>query len=132
MKRHIPGRCIYLAFFLVFLGSVVHSQALTTEDIRTQMVKEWERAKAYTMDYLDKMPADKYGFKAVDSMRSFAQQMVHLAQANWFLMSAATDMPMPKLEGDLEKVPSAQTKDSVKYYVGMSYDFCINAVKNSD
>jgi hypothetical protein len=37
---------------------------------------------AYTVDYLNAMPADKYSFKATDSTRSFAQQMLHLAQAN--------------------------------------------------
>jgi uncharacterized damage-inducible protein DinB len=110
-----------------------HAQALTTDDIKAQMVKEWERAKAYTIEYMNTMPANKYGFKAQDSIRSFAQQLLHLAGGNVFLMNNATGDAAPSWAGrDLEQRPGAQSKDSVAFYVNASYDFCINAVKNSD
>src|SRR5882757_6142448 len=109
------------------------AQALKAEDMRAQMVKDWERAKAYTIDYLNAMPADKYSFKAVDSIRSFAQQMLHLSAGNVFLMSTATDeKPLAFVLSDREKSPTAQGKDSVMYYVTASYDYCIDAVKNYD
>jgi len=48
-------------------------------------------------------------------------------------MSKATGDVFPGFVGsNLEHSASAQTKDSVMYYVNASYDFCINAVKNSD
>ncbi|HLX90393.1 MAG TPA: DinB family protein [Puia sp.] len=110
-----------------------HSQSLSTSDIKTFMVKEWERAKSYTVDYLNTMPADKYSFKPVDSIRSFAQQMLHLAEANCFLMNNATDISTPSwAKSDLEHSPGAQNKDSVMYYVTASYDYCRDAVKNTD
>lgn len=110
-----------------------HAQSLSANDIKDQMVKDWERAKAYTIDYLNTMPADKYSFKAVDSLRSFANQMLHLAQGSFFLMSNATgDKPPAYVMSDMEHSKSAQNKDSVMYYVTASYDFCINAVKNAD
>ena len=109
------------------------AQALTTEDIKAQMVKEWERAKAYTIEYMNTMPANKYSFKAQDSIRSFAQQLLHLAGGNVFLMSNASDDAKPSwADRDLEHSTSAQSKDSVMYFVNASYDYCINAVKNSD
>lgn len=109
------------------------AQALTTEDIKAQMVKEWERAKAYTIEYMNTMPANKYGFKAQDSIRSFAQQLLHLAGGNVFLMGMATSEAKPSWAGrDIEHVASAQSKDSVVYFVNSSYDYCIAAVKNSD
>lgn len=108
------------------------AQALTNDDIKTQMVKEWERAKAYTIEYMNTMPANKYGFKAQDSIRSFAQQLLHLASGNVFLMNAASGDAMPSWAGfDLEQRQSAQSKDSVMFYVNASYDFCANAVKNA-
>jgi uncharacterized damage-inducible protein DinB len=121
-----------IAFCLPGLVSYVcHAQSLA--DIKVQMVKDWERAKFYTVDYLGTMPADKYSFKATDSIRSFAQQMLHLAQGNLFLMSTATDQQPPSwLMSNPEQRVTAQQKDSVMYYVTSSYDFCINAVKNSD
>ena len=109
------------------------AQALKSEDIKAQMLKDWERAKAYTIDYLNTMPADKYSFKAVDSIRSFAQQMLHLASGNIFLMSNATDQkPLPFVQSDLEKSSTAQQKDSVMYYVVTSYNYCIDAIKTFD
>lgn len=132
MKKIITPQllCILFSFFLC---SAAHAQALTSTDIKAQMVKDWERAKAYTIEYLNTMPADKYGFKAVDSLRSFAQQMLHLASGNVFLMTNATGkLPLPWLQSDIEHSATAQNKDSVMYYVVASYDYCIEAVKNFD
>ena len=70
------------------------------------------------------MPADKYSFKAVDSIRSFAQQMLHLASGNAGLMRFATGVTAGFPQG-LEKSPTAQAKDSVVYYVTKSFDIAI-------
>jgi uncharacterized damage-inducible protein DinB len=133
MKKMITQLMFCLLLFTLLFSSKIQAQGLTEADIKTQMVKDWERAKAYTVDYLNTMPADKYSFKAVDSIRSFAQQMLHLATGNCFLMSNATDAQPPSwLVSDIEHRSTAQNKDSVMYYVTNSYDYCINAVKNSD
>jgi uncharacterized damage-inducible protein DinB len=117
------------AFLLVKLSA--SAQPITGDEIKTQFVKDWERAKAYTLDYLNTMPADKYSFKAVDSIRSFAQQMLHLADGNvgliHFAVGIKIDWPM-----NLEKSPTAQNKDSVVYYVTKSYDFAIQSLKDFD
>jgi uncharacterized damage-inducible protein DinB len=78
------------------------------------------------------MPANKYTFKATDSTRSFAQQMLHLAQANVGLLSAAVGNPPAWGRANLEGSAAAQTKDSVMYYVTTSYDYAINGIKNSN
>jgi len=57
---------------------------------KARFIRDWQRAEAHTQSYLNNMPADKYSFKAVDSIRSFAQQMLHLATRNAFLISNAT------------------------------------------
>ena len=129
MKKYI-ALATALVLFTAFTG---YAQSLSAEDIKAQLIKEWVRSKAYTADYLNAMPADKYSFRAVDSIRSFAQQMLHLAQGNIGLMSNAADQPPPAFAGaDLEHSPGAQHKDSVAYYVSASYDYCIEAVKNID
>lgn len=114
-------------------GFISQSQAQSLDDIKTQLAQDWQRAKAYTSSYLNTMPADDYSFKAVDSIRSFAQQMLHLAQTNYFLISNATDQQPPSfVMSDLEHSSTAQSKDSVMYYVNASYDYCIDGVKNLD
>lgn len=130
MKKRIAG---YLIFSTLVFSFQADAQALNAADIKTQMAKDWERAKAYTIEYLNTMPAGKYSFRAVDSIRSFAQQMLHLAAGNVFLMSNATgDQPLSWLMSDPEHRSTSQVKDSVMYYVTSSYDYCANAVKNSD
>jgi len=132
MKKTITPSLLCILFTFL-LSLTVKSQSLTSSDIKAQMVKDWERGKAYTIEYLNTMPAGKYGFKAVDSLRSFAQQMLHLASGNVFLMMNATGQPpLPWLQSDIEHRPTAQNKDSVMYYVVASYDYCIDAVKNFD
>ncbi|MFT3934024.1 MAG: DinB family protein [Chitinophagaceae bacterium] len=132
MKKIIAQAAICLPL-LFCICTKVNAQALTSEDIKAQLVKDWERAKAYTIDYLNAMPANKYTFKATDSVRSFAQQMLHLAGGNVGLMMAGTDQkPTFNMARDAEKSATAWSKDSVMYYVTNSYDYCISAVKATD
>ena len=125
---------IAVAGCLLLLGSYQSiAQTLATTDIKDQMVKDWERAKVYTIDYLNTMPAGKYSFRATDSVRSFAQQMLHLSAANVFLMAhVSTEKPPAGFSFMLEQRATAQTKDSVMYFVNAGYDYAMNAVKNSD
>jgi len=132
-KLTIAPAILLLPVFTFMMSFSAHAQALSAVDIRDLLVKEWERAKVYTNEYLNTMPADKYSFKAQDSIRSFAQQMLHLANGNVFLMSNGTGIATPSWFGsNTENSAGAQKKDSVVYYVNSSYDYCINAVKNFD
>jgi uncharacterized damage-inducible protein DinB len=117
-----------LTFNLVIaLG--VSAQSLSDEDIRAQFIKDWERAKAYTIDYLNTVPADKYSFKATDSIRSFAQHMLHLAQSNVNIFAFVTGVQNIIGERSLEESKTAQSRDSVYYYVVASYDLAIKGLK---
>src|ERR1041385_520722 len=78
------------SFFILLLslcGLSVFSQDSLSVTLKQQLLKDWQRAKIYTLEYLNAMPADKYGFRPVDSVRSFGEQMLHLAQANAGLTS---------------------------------------------
>ncbi len=109
------------------------AQSITGDDLKQQFIADWTRAKSYTDAYLSAMPADKYGFKAVDSIRSFAQQMLHLAAANYYLTFMASGATLPHYDlQNLEKRSGAQTPDSVAFYVNASYDFALAAVKALD
>ena len=122
-------KIIFTAIICVstFLG--LTAQSLSDEVIRSQFIKDWERAKAYTIDYLNTMPPNKYSFKATDSIRSFAQQMLHLAQSNVNIIVFVAGES--NIIGDriLEESKTAQTKDSVVYYVAASYDLAISGLK---
>src|SRR5258707_9505 len=123
---------LFTAGLLTLMTLSSSAQSISGDDIKSQFAKDWERAKAYTLEYLNTMPADKYSFKAVDSIRSFAQQMLHLSAGNVHIISIATDANPPFAANGLETRTSAQTKDSVVYYVSASYDFAIQSIKTLD
>jgi uncharacterized damage-inducible protein DinB len=123
--------CFLLTGLIFSTNSI--AQVMSNDDLKAQMTADWQRAKLYTQEYMNTMPAGQYSFKAVDSLRSFAQQLLHLASGNIFLMATATDQPpLPWASFGLEKSATAQNKDSVMYYVNASYDYAMNAVKKCD
>ena len=92
-----------------------------------KMIANWERAKAYTKEYLDAMPEDGYSFKPTPEIRSFAEQMLHLADANFGLGSMSSGKQSPHKFGDVEK--SHKSKDQTIQTVMDSYDFVITAIR---
>lgn len=110
-------------FFVLFASFMAKAQSQVDE-----MVKDWERAKAYTKEYLDAMPESGYGLKPTAEMRSFADQMLHLTGANYSFASAATGEAIPSSIGELEKIAD-KSKENVTKLVLDGYDFVINNVK---
>lgn len=98
--------CLLLS--LCFLSG--KSQNTFRDSLKNQLVADWIRAKAYTQEYLEAMPADKYGFRPVDSMRNYAQQMLHLATANAGLSAIGTGAKYPFASLAIEKWPTGQCR----------------------
>jgi uncharacterized damage-inducible protein DinB len=118
---------------LLFMGlSSANAQNALGDSLKQQLLSDWIRAKSYTQEYLDAMPAAKYNFRATDSMRTFAQQMLHLAAANAGFAFIGLGVPYVFTSQNFEKLPTLQNKDSVVLYVNSSYDAMINAIKNLD
>ncbi|WP_290709782.1 DinB family protein, partial [Flavihumibacter sp. CACIAM 22H1] len=93
-----------------------------------QIVKDWERAKAYTKEYLDAMPAAAYASKPTPEMRSFADQMLHLSDANYMLIAQISGVASPIGEVSLEK-QSDKSKENVTRLVLAGYDFVIDNIR---
>jgi uncharacterized damage-inducible protein DinB len=119
---------LFTLLLLAFAGSSAFAQFTPS-----QLVAEWQRAKAYTREYLDAMPDSGYGFKPTPAIRSFAQQALHLADANYLFGSLGSGKASPagqtlSAHDTLQKtVP--QTKEAVTKAVMGSYDFVINVLQ---
>jgi uncharacterized damage-inducible protein DinB len=112
-----------LLCFLVIFAQFANAQASVAD-----MVKEWERAKAYTKEYLDAMPDSGYALKPTPEMRSFAEQMLHLTDANYGFAAAVTGEKSPVGFGEAEKTTD-KSKENVSKMVLGGYDFVINSLK---
>src|SRR5262249_58307784 len=64
-------------------------------DPAATLVADWTRARDYTKEYLDAMPEDGMSFKPTPDIRSFAEQMLHLASANFGFSSTEAGMTTP-------------------------------------
>lgn len=128
-KINVFALLIVTAAVFCCTGKSYGQATISGDTLKNMLVRDWERAKAYTGEYMKAMPPDKYSFKATDSVRSFAQQLLHLAQGNMFLISTGTGTKPVYAGPDLEKSATAQGADSVMYYVNSSYDFAINEIK---
>jgi uncharacterized damage-inducible protein DinB len=93
----------------------------------TDLVTEWERARAYTKEYLDAMPESGYALKPMPEMRSFAEQLLHLTDANYGFSSAISGEKSPFGMGDLEKTTD-KSKANVTRIVMAGYDFVISGI----
>jgi uncharacterized damage-inducible protein DinB len=92
------------------------------------LIAQWTRAKAWTGEYIDKMPEDSFGFRPVPGVRSFAGQMLHLAFWNFAFVDRAIGQPSPYKEQDLVK-DEFKTRARLSKVVTESYDFVINGLK---
>jgi uncharacterized damage-inducible protein DinB len=112
----------------ITLCLIMGSQLAKAQVKAADVVKEWERSRAYTKEYLDAMPESGYALKPTPEMRSFAEQVLHLADANYGLTSAALGLKSPFSKGELEK-SSDKSKSNVSKLVLTSYDFVIDNIK---
>jgi uncharacterized damage-inducible protein DinB len=111
-----------------FLSFVTVDKSRSTEKV-TATLADWERAKAYTKEYLDAASEETFAYKPTAEMRSFGQQMMHIAEANYGIGSAATGKSSPVSFGQLEKSDKAKSKAEVTKAVMESYDFVIAGAK---
>jgi uncharacterized damage-inducible protein DinB len=108
------------------VGSTI-SSGINKPTEAEMLVKEWERAKAYTKEYLDAMPEAGYALKPTPEMRSFAEQMLHLTDATYGFGSAAFGSKPPTGTGEAEKTAD-KSKESVTKLVMAGYDYIISGI----
>jgi uncharacterized damage-inducible protein DinB len=67
------------------------------------------------------MPQDKYGFKPVETVRTFGQMLAHVAGANYVFCAAARGEKSPHAEEEFEKTATSAAainkalEDSIAY-----------------
>jgi uncharacterized damage-inducible protein DinB len=105
--------------------TITSLNAQSTNDV---LLKDWQRAKDFTKEYLEAMPEASFGLKPTKEMRSFAGQFLHISDAIYAFIAAATDEKSPFGFGDMEK-SNDENKASVITKVLAAYDFAINAIQ---
>jgi uncharacterized damage-inducible protein DinB len=134
-------RLLCFLFAVVICSSSAFAQSdakKSADDKRPPIVKEtefnWKRARKWTLDYIDAMPENAMAFKPTPEIRSFAEQMLHLAFWNCAIAEAVGGKVNPhgKKQETLEQRDDVKTKAALRKVVEESYDNLLAAIAGLD
>ncbi len=90
--------------------------AITT--LAGDILDDWTAQRELIINAADAMPEDKFGFKATPAQRSYGEQIMHIVQANGFLLvtlKPKTPAPMINM--------MAKTKPEIMTALKQSFDY---------
>ena len=82
----------------------------------------WAGAKRNVVESAEQMPEADYGFKPVDTVRTFGQVLAHVADSNYFYCARSKGEAPPVPDGTLEK--TATTKAAIVKALSESVAYC--------
>ena len=112
-------RTMSIAAVLVLAAAPVFAQGNPTSDA---VRKAWAGAKQNISESAEQMPEANYGFKPVDSVRTFGQILAHIAGANYVFCSTTAGEKAPHAEDEFEK--NAKTKADIVKALNDSIAYC--------
>ncbi|AWW00626.1 DinB family protein [Arcticibacterium luteifluviistationis] len=130
MKKLLTPLNLLITLFIASFSSAMALESPSAS--KTDMLADFERAKAFSIEYLEAMPADGYAFKPTEDIRSFAGQFLHMADANFGLAAMIAGVENPMGEKKLENDEASQSKVAVIKAVSDSYDFVLTTLKGMD
>jgi len=124
--------CVAAAMMLLSCNKPAPTEeaVVPSMDHINMMIKDWERAKKFTMAYLDSANEKTVTYKlSVKTPRTFGEQLLHLAEVNYGLGHAGTGKPTEMGFGKLEKNDKIKTKAELTKAVMDSYDYVIAGLR---
>lgn len=120
-------RLAALAVIVVATVAVLTDQlsAQTAQPISQAIKQAWAGAKRNITESADQMPEDGYGFRPVDTVRTFGQILAHIAGANYVFCATAKGEKSPFAEDHFEK--TATTRAAIQKALADSLAYCDQA-----
>ena len=121
MKKSIA----YLLFASVAICLLAFANINKTSEkgFNSSFAETLKSAKAYTLEVAEKMPAEDYTFKPHDSVRSFGEQLAHIAMSTKFL----NDIFIKGEEFQFDPVATGKNEKMT----GASKEACINMINSN-
>ena len=107
---------------LVLASGSASAQPAPANPVSASIRSSWDTAKRYLQQSAELMPEADYGFRPVDTVRTFGQILAHVAGANYVICAAARDEKPPHAEDAFEK--TATTRAHIIKAVGDSVAYC--------
>jgi len=117
-------------FIVVFAFGFVYAQ-----DFNQSMVKIMKNMKGYTVDLVEKMPAEHFSFRPTDSVRTFAEQVQHMVAIQHFFLNFqlkgnGDGNPGEAIQSAFEYAASLEKKDLMPL-LNEQFDQCIAFFENA-
>lgn len=125
MKRITLASSILAAASIFIFLTGFHEAPAEQPDIIKTTLPMWEMAKTHTLEVLDAMPEDKFGFKPAEESKTFASQMVHIAYSLHFFNER---MIQGKQVSYQEPDAASMTKTEIRSMMEESFDEVIASV----
>jgi uncharacterized damage-inducible protein DinB len=123
MKQRIMGAVLAVSV----LGALAGAQDTMKKDTPPKpaagpsqvLLENWNDIGRKLIAMAEDFPEDKYDFKPVPAQRSFAEQLLHAANANYFFINPAMGLKPPAMEDP--KREQYKTKAAVVEFVKKSF-----------
>jgi uncharacterized damage-inducible protein DinB len=106
------------------LARPASARARQLRDFASDFLPTWERAGTFTLAYAEAMPADKYDFRPTPEVRTFAEQLLHIAGSNAFFGNLVSKLPQPEVD-----LKGATTKAEIMSAVGAVFGYCAECIR---
>ena len=133
MKKTHVSSVLILAFGLLALPA--YTQEATKKDTEAKptlspsqaVLESWNEIGRKLIAMSEDFPEDKYDFKPTPAQRSFAEQLLHAAGANYYFTNPAQGQKLPPIEDP--KRDKYKTKAAVVAFVKKSFADGETAIK---
>ncbi|AXT59227.1 DinB family protein [Aquimarina sp. AD10] len=115
-----------LSSLIVLLITFWFSMTAQQTTFKNEFLKKWSNIINYTIEVAEKMPMDKYSFRPNTEIRTFGEQIEHLAMAMTYHSKSAIDVEHSKFKGD------TNSKEEVLDYLKSQFNAVKIALKNTD
>src|SRR5882672_1725016 len=123
--KHRLARTVLIASLLT---SVMYAQSGKTLTSSQAVLELWNDVGRKLIAMAEDFPEDKYDFKPTPAQRSFAEQLLHAAGANYFFTNPAMGQKMPPEEDP--KRDQFKTKADIVTFVKKSFADAAAAIKS--
>src|SRR6266446_10483173 len=128
-------RTVGVVFAVLMVAAVAVAQEAPKKDAAPKpavgpsqaLLDNWNDVGRKLIAMAEDFPEDKYDFKPTPAQRSFAEQLLHAANANYFFTDPAMGKPMPKEEDP--KRSDFKTKADVVAFVKKAFADGAAAIK---
>lgn len=131
MGRAHPTRFLAVlacAAVAVTLAAPAHAQeAASANPVSSAVRHNMDRYGAWLVAGAKEMPAAKYSYKPTDGVRTFGEEIKHVANGNDYLCAAISGMKAPA-----RKKVATTDKDGLVSMLEASFDFCHKALAGID